>query len=115
MLLEIYQRWGDRWLVELLFDDLLDWSDWFAANRLLAPLNITALGGDDMQAARYESGLDNSPMCAVAALHRPLLAPDVAPDVAPDLAPAHAHRTSSDAAEPLAGTTASSLRARRTA
>jgi putative isomerase len=59
---EMYRKFGDKWLVELLFDDLKDWSDWFDSQRRLAPLYITALGGDDMQAARYESGLDNSPM-----------------------------------------------------
>ena len=59
---EMYTRYRDLWLVELLYDDLKDWSDWFEAERRLAPLNLTALGGDDMQAARYESGLDNSPM-----------------------------------------------------
>eukprot|EP00966_Prymnesium_polylepis_P252879 5845805-Prymnesium_polylepis.1 len=64
VLLEMYNKFGDDWLVELLFDDLIDWSNWFHENRRLPPLNITALGGDDMQAARYESGLDNSPMCA---------------------------------------------------
>ena len=62
VLLELFRKYGDVWLVELLFDDLLDWSDWFHSHRRLAPLNLTALGGDDMQAARYESGLDNSPM-----------------------------------------------------
>lgn len=55
VLLEMYRRYRETWLVELLFDDLLDWSNWFHANRRLAPLNLTALGGDDMQAARYES------------------------------------------------------------
>ena len=33
----------------------------FYDHRRLAPLNLTALGGDDMQAARYASGLDDSP------------------------------------------------------
>ena len=50
--------------MELLFDDLLDWNNWFHDNRRLAPLNITCLGSaeGDMQDARFESGLDNSPM-----------------------------------------------------
>lgn len=25
VLLEMYRKFGDKWLVELLFDDLLDW------------------------------------------------------------------------------------------
>ena len=89
VLLEMYRRYADVWLVHLLYADLLDWSNWWDANRRLPPLNMTALGGDDMQvrfpsspafsnlrppshafarprdglqAARYESGLDNSPM-----------------------------------------------------
>ena len=64
VLLEMYQKYGDTWLVELLFDDLLDWSNWFNATRRLAPLDIICLGSaeGDMQDARYESGLDNSPM-----------------------------------------------------
>jgi len=62
VLLEMYRRYRDLWLVELLLDDLLDWSGWFLEERTLPPLNMTALGGDDMQAARYESGLDDSPM-----------------------------------------------------
>lgn len=70
VLLSLYQRFGDSWLVELLFDDCLDWSDWFIRQRLLAPLDLIALGSynertkqsGDMQTARYESGLDNSPM-----------------------------------------------------
>ena len=52
------------WIVELLFDDLMDWNTWFVEERTLGPLNMTCLGSieGDMQDARYESGLDNSPM-----------------------------------------------------
>lgn len=60
--LEIFKKYGDAWIVELLFDDLLDWSNWFVANRELEPAKLIALGGDGMQGARFESGLDNSPM-----------------------------------------------------
>ena len=45
----MYTKYKDLWMVELLFDDLLDWSNWFFTERTLAPLNMTALGGDDMQ------------------------------------------------------------------
>jgi hypothetical protein len=62
VLLEMYKKYSDKWIVELLFDDLLDWNNWFVAQRRLAPLNLTCLGGPYMQAARWESGLDNSPM-----------------------------------------------------
>ena len=62
VLLEMHRKYGDSWLVELLFDDLLDWSNWFVAARRLGPLGLIALGGDGMQNARFESGLDQSPM-----------------------------------------------------
>ena len=49
------------------------WNDWFVKERMLGPLGIVSLGSDtidgytdaaagSMQGARYESGLDNSPM-----------------------------------------------------
>jgi hypothetical protein len=81
-LLELFKKYGDKWMVSLLFDDLLDWSNWFMRRRLLPPLDMVALGSfneeaditgrfsaENMQGARYESGLDNSPMCeSVAAI-----------------------------------------------
>lgn len=73
VLLEMYNKYKDMWLVELLFDDLVGWSDWFLRERVLEPLGLIALGSDfipgyhdfnpnAMSAARLESGLDNSPM-----------------------------------------------------
>ena len=74
VLLEMYNKHGDMWIVQLLFNDLVDWSDWFWRERLLSPLDLIALGSDAtgygdsdgsvnaMQGARYESGADNSPM-----------------------------------------------------
>ena len=62
VLLEMTRRWGETWVAELLFDDLLDWNRWREAVRTLLPYNLTCLGGSDMQQARFESGLDNSPM-----------------------------------------------------
>ena len=73
----VFERWGDAWLVELLIDDLIDWNDWFYRRRILD--GLVALGsfneeriyankpgkGDTenvLQGARFESGLDNSPM-----------------------------------------------------
>ena len=59
-------------LVELLADDLLDWHDWFWAARrrdglfVLGSDDIAGYGDHDagtMQGARFESGLDNSPLC----------------------------------------------------
>ena len=63
-----------QWLVPLCFDDLRIETEWFWAHRRVPPLGLIGLGSDpnppifgdieynDMQAARYESGLDNSPM-----------------------------------------------------
>jgi hypothetical protein len=64
--------------VELLLDDFLDYLDWFDRRRILQPAQLIGLGSDPvlgyhppgiqnsqighMQAARWESGLDNSPM-----------------------------------------------------
>lgn len=62
VMLKMYGKYGDLWLVELLYNDLLDWNNWFFANRIAPPMNLVVLGGDTMQNARYESGLDNSPM-----------------------------------------------------
>eukprot|EP01060_Flectonema_neradi_P036803 TRINITY_DN719_c0_g1_i2.p1 TRINITY_DN719_c0_g1~~TRINITY_DN719_c0_g1_i2.p1 ORF type:complete len:789 (+),score=161.32 TRINITY_DN719_c0_g1_i2:881-3247(+) len=73
---ELYNRYGDKWLVELVFDDLLDWQAFFLRERLLEPLNLVCLGSYNvlvdkvhagsatagMQGGRWESGLDNSPM-----------------------------------------------------
>ena len=62
VLLEMYTKYKDEWIVELLFDDLLDWSNWFLRARVLPPAGLISLGGNGMQGARFESGLDNSPM-----------------------------------------------------
>jgi putative isomerase len=72
MLREIYKRYGDRWILEASFDDLLSWNRWWIKKRL----NGTLLGwGSDLTgnpmnekdahtavAAAWESGMDDSPM-----------------------------------------------------
>jgi len=73
VLLEMYNKYKDMWLVELLYPDLVAWNDWFVSSRMFGPLGIVSLGSDtisgysdnspgNMQGARFESGLDNSPM-----------------------------------------------------
>jgi hypothetical protein len=73
VLLEMYKKYKDAWLVQLLFEDLLEWNTWFLTARAFGPLGLISLGSDTydgyvdwssgaMQGARYESGLDNSPM-----------------------------------------------------
>jgi len=74
MVLEkIGERHGSAvdWLKAYVIDDLIEWNDWFIHNRMydglisLGSFNILdpANGGEgSMQNARFESGLDNSPM-----------------------------------------------------
>ena len=54
----MFKKYNETWIVELLFDDLVDWNTWFDQNRRLAPLGIGCLGAEegDMQDARFESG-----------------------------------------------------------
>eukprot|EP00047_Mylnosiga_fluctuans_P010910 m.18530 g.18530 ORF g.18530 m.18530 type:complete len:888 (+) comp3351_c0_seq1:1594-4257(+) len=78
--LQLFETHKDTWLLELLFDDLVAWNNWFLAARTCVPGSpLICLGswndliafnggqappdaGNNMQDARYESGLDNSPM-----------------------------------------------------
>lgn len=73
VLREIYSRYGEAWLVQLLYGDLRGWSDWCLGARGGGAGGVLSLGSDtidgyaddaagSMQGARYESGLDNSPM-----------------------------------------------------
>jgi hypothetical protein len=41
--LQMVEKFGAErmsWVVEALFDDLLDWNDWFLRKRLKPPLNM---------------------------------------------------------------------------
>jgi len=76
MVREIYRRFGDRWFLEEVFDNLLEWNRWWFKRRnnggLLSwgstpyePVAGTFLeyvGINERQGAAWESGLDNSPM-----------------------------------------------------
>ena len=73
---ELYRRFRDRWLLEMLFDDLLAWNRWWEQHRQID--GLLAWGSDPYQpvtgnrwetdgvndrfGAALESGLDNSPM-----------------------------------------------------
>ena len=78
VLLELFQRFNDTWIVELLLDDLIDWSDWqYARRRLVVPGNgsfsdpgFITVGSDYSTCVaavdcvndfKGESGLDQSP------------------------------------------------------
>lgn len=73
VLLEHYRKFGDLWIVELLYPSLLMWLKWIARSRV-GKNGLVFLGTDNLprqyadgaqctaEAARWESGLDNSPM-----------------------------------------------------
>ncbi len=71
MLREIYKRYGDRWILEASFDDLLSWNRWWAANRMNGKLLTwgSDLTGNPMNekeahtavAAAWESGMGRLP------------------------------------------------------
>ena len=78
VLLDLYTRFGDAWLVELLFDDLLDWSNWtWDRRRVVVPGSACcdepgyiSVGNDYatcvdacdcVNSFKGESGLDQSP------------------------------------------------------
>ncbi len=77
MLLETYRIFGEKWIVESMYDDLLSWNCWFAENRMnesgalcWGSNAIPVLFGNRWETegvhaaygAALESGLDNSPM-----------------------------------------------------
>ncbi|MFW5830116.1 MAG: MGH1-like glycoside hydrolase domain-containing protein, partial [Planctomycetota bacterium] len=74
VLLDLYRRWGDAWIVEEIFDELLHWNRWWAEKRVTDrwlgwgsnafqshSVHDQRQGGT-LKGAVLESGLDNSPM-----------------------------------------------------
>lgn len=62
--LGLYNRYGDRWLLEAVFDELYRWNAWWLDHRQVGP-GLLAWGynpGFTSTIAALESGLDNSPM-----------------------------------------------------
>jgi putative isomerase len=81
VILQIYNKWQDGWIVDLLLPAMLGWNDWVWTRRrgegiyagadgyadlIVLGSDLTSPKGDGSagtyQGARYESGLDNSPM-----------------------------------------------------
>ena len=70
---ELYRKYKEKWLLQLVFDDLLQWNRWWpqhrdykgmlcwGSNKILPPLKGDE-ASNEWQGAAYESGLDNSPM-----------------------------------------------------
>ena len=48
VLLSLYRQYKEKWIVSLLFDDLLDWLEWAHERRTLAPLNLITQGSDNI-------------------------------------------------------------------
>ena len=78
MLLELYRRYRDKWLLEYLYPTLKEWNDWFYTHRRNEDYGGFCWGSDPYEGRRgnywelagvndtyggaLESGLDNSPM-----------------------------------------------------
>ncbi len=72
IVMDLFCRWGDMWLLEELFDDLLRWNRWWPRRRMTGrwlgwgsnaftdPSGRRCEG--TLKAAVLESGLDNSPL-----------------------------------------------------
>jgi neutral trehalase len=72
--LDLYHQFHDVWLLRDAFAPLLRWNRWWAAHRDVdgylvwgtdaanQPVNLDDRSVGTLQAAKYESGLDNSPM-----------------------------------------------------
>ena len=73
-LLALYQKYGDKWLLRDTFENMLRWNRWWGEKRDVqgylawgsdpndAPWERADTSVNTAQGARYESGLDNSPM-----------------------------------------------------
>jgi len=73
-ILDLYRRFHERWLLDQSYAALLKWNRWWPAHRAIGdylvwgsdpdtqPRNPDDLSIGTLQGARYESGLDNSPM-----------------------------------------------------
>ncbi len=77
VILQIYNRYRDRWFLEEVYDELLSWNRWWEKNRdfdgflawgsgettdSLAKYRLDPEGAHEIRGAKLESGLDNSPM-----------------------------------------------------
>jgi len=72
VILNIYKRYPEKWFLTEVYDELLRWNRWWPGNRDVGgylcwgsqPVSDTlpTIEAHNLQAAKYESGLDNSPM-----------------------------------------------------
>ncbi len=60
---KIYEKYGDKWFLEEVYQELLTWNRWWTKNRKNGDyLTWGGWKGANAQIAAWESGLDNSPM-----------------------------------------------------
>ncbi len=74
---QIYEQYQEKWFLEEVYENLCIWNEWYYTNRQtknglmtwgsnpyepITGHHFEYLGIDDMIAAKWESGLDNSPM-----------------------------------------------------
>ena len=77
IILQIYNRYHEKWFLEEVYDELLSWNRWWEKNRdidgflawgsdetpdSLARYRLDPEGANELMGAKLESGLDNSPM-----------------------------------------------------
>ncbi len=72
VILNIYKRYPEKWFLTETYDELLRWNRWWPGNRDVGgylcwgsqPVgdSLPTIEAHNLQAAKYESGLDNSPM-----------------------------------------------------
>lgn len=72
VILNIYKRYPEKWFLNEVYEELLRWNRWWPENRDIggylcwgsqpAVDSLPAIEAHNLQAAKYESGLDNSPM-----------------------------------------------------
>lgn len=59
----IYEKYGEKWFLEEVYNELLSWNSWWLSNRMNKGFLTWGCGKDDAPLmASLESGLDNSPM-----------------------------------------------------
>lgn len=72
IMLNIYKKYKETWFLNEVYNELLTWNRWWPKNRDVkgylcwgskaVPDTLKSISNHDLQAAKYESGLDNSPM-----------------------------------------------------
>jgi hypothetical protein len=72
VILNIYKRYPEKWFLTEVYDELLRWNRWWPGNRDVGGYlcwgsqavsdTLPTIESHNLQAAKYESGLDNSPM-----------------------------------------------------